>query len=237
MLFDSNTTKPMVVAFAKGDVNGDGIPDNIYLTGVKTPDSPFIQGITLVIQDGQTGLYNNIMLQENAGYNPRIFLGDFTGDRVKDIQITIDSGGSGAFIYTYIYSYINNIPKLLFDFNAYNSTYKYTVKYLNYYRVQVISLKNNTKYIIYITYKGKEYLNEIYYKNGKLKQPIEGFVNPLSGLYPIDFNADGVYELLAYQKIAGRYNADSLGYIQNQLKWDKRFVLQNQLMGIFGAKA
>lgn len=66
-----------------------------------------------------------------------------------------------------------------------------------------------------ISYKGSEYLSEIYDSNGKLMSAISGFVNQLSGLYPIDFDANGVFELLAFQKIAGRYNADALGYIQN----------------------
>ena len=42
-----NIIKPTIVAYASGDVNGDRIPDNVYLTGIKTPDSPFIQDITL----------------------------------------------------------------------------------------------------------------------------------------------------------------------------------------------
>jgi hypothetical protein len=234
MYLKPNAAKPMIVYYTRGDVNGDGILDNVFLTGIKTPDSPFIQNITLVIQNGITGTFNRIVLKENAGYNPRIFLGDFTGNKVQDIQVTIDSGGSGAFIYSYIYSDVNNVPKLLFDSDTYNNTYIYAVKYLDNYKVEVISLKNNVKYIIDIEYKGKDYLNEIYDVNGRLKEPIEGFVNPVSGLYPVDFNRDGVYELLAYQKIAGRYNADALGYIQNQLDWDKEFVLQNQYVAIFG---
>lgn len=36
----------------------------------------------------------------------------------------------------------------------------------------------------------------------------------LSGLYPIDFDTNGVYELLAFRRIVGRYNADTLGYMQ-----------------------
>jgi len=36
-------------------------------------------------------------------------------------------------------------------------------------------------------------------------------------LYPVDFDGNQVYELLAYQKIAGRYNADALGYVLNTL--------------------
>ncbi|MPN52779.1 hypothetical protein SDC9_200442 [bioreactor metagenome] len=126
---------------------------------------------------------------------------------------------------------------LIFDFELYNQEYKYEVTYKDYYKVEVISEKNNEKYIIDISNRGEDYLNEIYDKNGKLKNPITGFVNPLSGMYPVDFDSNGVCELLAYQKIAGRYNADSLGYVLNTLKWQSnRFVLDNQNVTIFGTE-
>lgn len=234
--FRANMIYPSIVSFIRGDVNGDGIPDNVYLIGIKTPDSPFTQNITLVIQDGRTGRFTSVSLSENAGYNPRLFLGDFTGDGIADILISIDSGGSGGTMYHYIYSFINNIAQLLFDFNVYNEQYRYEVTYKDNYKVEVVSIKNNRKYIIDISNRGFEYLNEIYDENGKLKSPISGFVNPLSGLYPVDFDSNNVYELLAYQKIAGRYNADSLGYVLNTLKWkDNMFVLDNQYVAIFGS--
>jgi len=223
--------------FARGDVNGDRIPENIYLSGIKTPDSPFVQNITLLIQDGKTGMFTTIPLKENAGYNPTLFLGDFTGNGVNDILIGIASGGSGGIMYYYIYSFLNNTVRLLFDFNVYNEEYTYVVTYKNNYKAEVISKKNNMKYVIELTYKGADYLNEIYDANGKLKNPISGFVNPLSGLYPVDYDANKVYELLAYQKIAGRYNADSIGYVLNTLKWRAdAFVLDNQNVAIFGAE-
>jgi hypothetical protein len=226
---------PSVVSFAKGDVTGDKVPDNVYLTGTKTPDSPFIQNITLVVQNGRTGAYKSVDLSENAGYNPTLFLGDFTGNGVDDILIRIDSGGSGAFTYDYVYSFLNNNPQLIFDFNAYNEQFQYDVNFQNNYKVKVVSKINNLTYLIDISLRDPEYLSEIYDANGKLKSPIEGFVNPLSGLYPVDFDSNGVYELMAYQKIAGRYNADALGYFINTLGWENdRFVLQNQYVAISG---
>ena len=235
--YRESTIKPSIVAYARGDVTGDKIPDNIYLTGIKTPGSPFIQNITLVLQNGSTGEFNSIALSDNAGYNPTLFLGDFTGDRVNDILIGINSGGSGSIMYYYIYSFVKNKVQLLFDFNVYNDQYNYNVTYKDNYKVEVISKENGERYIIDISTRDAEYLNEIYDKNGKLKSPIEGFVNPLSGLYPVDFDANGVYELLAYQKIAGRYNADSLGYVLNTLKFsNNKFILDNQNVAIFGSQ-
>jgi hypothetical protein len=69
------------------------------------------------------------------------------------------------------------------------------------------------KYLLDISDRGSEYLSEIYYRNGKLKAPISGFVNPLSVLQPVDFDYDRVLELMAFQKIAGRYNAEFAGGI------------------------
>jgi hypothetical protein len=234
-MYNYSRVNPSIVSVARGDVTGDKVSDNVYLTGTKTPDSPFIQNITLVVQDGRTGRTRNVQLSENAGYNPTLFLGDFTGNGVDDILIRIDSGGSGAFTYDYVYSFVNNIPQLLFDFNVYNEQFQYDVSYQDNYKVKVISKINNLTYLIDISLRDPEYLSEIYDANGKLKSPIEGFVNPLSGLYPVDFDSNGVYELLAYQKIAGRYNADALGYVLNTLAWkNDRFVLQNQNVAIGG---
>ena len=231
----TNMNPPNVVSFARGDVTGDRVPDNVYLTGIMTPASPFIQNITLLVQDGRSGELTSVPLRENAGYNPTVFLGDFTGNGVDDIFISIATGGSGGIMYHYIYSFVDNTAQLLFDFNVYNEQYQYEVTYQDYYKVEVVSMINNKKYIIDISTKGIEYLNEIYDENGKLKSPITGFVNPLSGLYPVDFDSNKRYELLAYQKIAGRYNADSLGFVLNTLAWlDNRFVLKNQNVAILG---
>ncbi|WP_449540405.1 VCBS repeat-containing protein [Ferdinandcohnia sp. Marseille-Q9671] len=231
-----NMIQPHVVSFARGDVTGDRIPDNVYLTGIMTPDSPFIQKITLHVQDGKSGELFMIPLGENAGYNPTVFLGDFTGNGVDDIFVSINSGGSGGMMYHYLYSFLNHTSQLLFDFTVYNDMYQYEVTYQDEYKVEVISKINNKKYMIDISTKDIEYLHEIYDKNGKLKSPITGFVNPLSGLYPVDFDLDNKYELLAYQKIAGRYNADTLGFVLNTLdRSDNRFVLQNQYVAILGS--
>lgn len=230
-----NQTRPSIVYATRGDVTGDRIPDNVFLTGIKTADSPFTQNITLMIQDGATGAITTIPLESNAGYNPTIFLGDFTASGVKDILVGINSGGSGAIMYYYIYSALMNKPKLIFDYNVFNEKFKYEVKYMDNFKVRVLSKTRGVEFIIDISNRGKEYLDEIYDKDGKLKQPIEGFVNPLSGLYPIDFNSDGVYELFGFQRVAGRYNADALGYIQTTLQWYKTdFEVSNQYLAIFG---
>jgi len=228
---------PAIVASAKGDVTGDGIVDNVFLTGTRTPDSPYIQNITLMIEDGRTGQRKRATLKTNSGYNPTLFLGDFTGDGISDILIGIASGGSGGMTYNYVYSDAMNTLRLLFDYEVFNNAYQYTVQYLNDYRVRITNQTRNIQYIVDITYKGKEYLDEIYDSKGKLKEPISGFVNPIGGVFPVDFDGNGVYELFIFQRVAGRYNADGLGYLQTTLQWDGRqFAFEDQYMAVFGAE-
>ncbi len=227
-----------VIDYARADVTGDGEADEIFLVGNKPSgtDSPYFDNIELMIQDGVTKKYIKIKFKENSGYNPTLFLGDFTGNKVLDILVSIDSGGSGAIGFYYIYSVLNNKPKQLFDFEEFNEKYKYSVNYKDNFRVEIISKNLKEKYLLDISTRGKQYLDEIYYKNGKLKKPIEGFVNPISGLYPIDIQRDGVYGLLILQKIAGQYNADSLGFVETFMEWDKnKFVPMTQMVSIYGS--
>ena len=231
--------QPEIITSSYGDVNGDGIVDVVYLTGVKSvdPSSPYMQQITLHIQDGATNKVHTIELNENgnSGYNPTVFLGDFTGDGIMDILISIDSGGSGAFTFDYVYSFVNNEAKKLFDFDQYNKENQYTVTYMDFFKVNVYSPATSKSYLLDISGRGAEYLSQIYYQNGKLKQPVTGMADGVSGFYPVDLDRDGVYEIQAYQQISGLYHADSFGYIINTLKWDgQKFSIWQQWFALYG---
>ena len=229
------TTNQKVLASAVGDVTGDGFPDWIYLTGIHQSESPYITNIMLVIKNSSNDQYQRFFIPENAGYDPKIWLGDLTGNGVKDILITIDSGGSGAIIYAYVYAYIDGEFHNIFDSIQFNEQHPFKVQYLNNYKAEIISKNPSKKYIVDLQYKGDEYLNEIYESDGTLKQPIEGWVDPVSGLYPIDLARDEKYNLLSMQSIAGRYHADGLGYVENLLYWDgHKFHIDRQTVAIYG---
>ena len=67
--FEQFSNNRNIVAFAYGDVNGDNVPDYVYLTGIRTPDSGFIQNITLNIKDGNDGVIIGVSSVEQLDQN------------------------------------------------------------------------------------------------------------------------------------------------------------------------
>ena len=212
----------MLLDMKQGDVNGDGVADNIYLIGNKTSETAvFADNITLVVQDGRTGENTIVNFKNNAGYNARLFLGDFSKDNVPDVLVSIDSGGSGGYGFFYIYSFRSNMVRTLFDVDQYNKEYVFRVNYEDFYKVSVGSPRLNVLFTIDISYKGYDYLSQFYDEGGKLKQPVQGEVLALGAVYPVVTDPKSLsYDLLAIQRIIGTTNADTLGFVENFLTWN-----------------
>ncbi len=221
-----------------GDVNGDGVPDKVYLYGNKPqgPTGIFVDNITVAVEDGRTHITKTITPEFNSGYNPRLFLGDFTKDNIDDIKVSIDSGGSGGYGYFYIYSFKNNNVQEIFNFDKYNKEYKYKVDYADFYKVNVGNVMLDKLFILDISYKGYDYLSQYYDEKGKLKQPVQGEILALGRLDPIvNDEKNNTYDLLAFQRIIGTTNSDTLGYIENLLTWDgQKFVSSRMLVSTPG---
>lgn len=221
----------------QGDVNGDGIVDNVYLYG-NTTDGIFADHITLMIQDGYSHQSTTVNLQNNAGYHARLFLGDFSKDHVQDILVSIDTGGSGGYGIFYIYSFKNNMLHEMFDVEKYNKEYTFKVNYEDFYKVSVASPQLDMLFTIDISNKGYDYLSQYYNEHGKLKQPTQGEVLALGALYPIVTNEQSMsYDLLAIQRIIGTTNADTLGYVENLMTWNgTQFTSSRLTVVILGTK-
>lgn len=227
-----------ILALKKGDVNGDGILDTIYLIGKKgDTTTPFTTNISIAIKDGKTQNIYQVVLKENSGYNPTLYLYNFTNQNMDNIFVAIDSGGSGGFGYFYIYSFENNEANLIFDFEEFSNRYNYNVIYQDNYRIEVINNTLKKKFLIDISNRDKSYLDSVYYPNGKLKKKINGYVSALNNLYPIDIDRDGIEELCALQRVTGLYNADVIGILETPLTYKAGYFIisdNNQYMSIPG---
>lgn len=232
------TSNEFVLDMKQGDVTGDGISDQVYLYGHK-PDGPsgiFADHITLVIQDGYSQQRTVVPLSNDAGYNAALLLGDFDQNKISDIWISIDSGGSGGYGSFYIYSFAHQMLRLLFDTESYNQQYQFSVQYEDFYKVTVASKQLNLLFTLDISGKGADYLNTYYNENGKLIKPVQGEVLALAALNPIITAENRVsFDLLALQRIIGATNADTLGYVTNLLTWDgNKFVSTRLSVAILG---
>lgn len=97
-------------------------------------------------------------------------------------------------------------------------------------------LNKDILFTLDISYKGYGYLFQYYDENGKLKNPVQGEVLALSSLVPIVNNEkNNAYDLLAFQRIIGTSNSDTLGFIENLLSWDgQKFVSSRMFATILG---
>jgi hypothetical protein len=233
-----NGQRVFLLDYKRGDVTGDHIPDNVYLYGNK-PDGAagvYADNITLVIQNGRTNQSKAVTPAFNAGYNARLFLGDFDMDGVNDIKVTLDTGGSGGYIIAYIYSYKNLILRELFNFETYNNQFKYKAHYNDFYRFSIGSIRYDQLFVLDLSTKSGDYLSGLYDADGKLISPKQGEVLALGALFPIVTDEkNGHFDLFALQRITGVYNADTLGYAENLLSWDgQSFSLKNMSVAISG---
>ncbi|WP_144510363.1 hypothetical protein [Bacillus sp. FJAT-22090] len=225
----------VVIDKKRGYVSGDSFKDTVYLTGNITEESSFWDNITLNVLNKKLDLYEGVSLKENVGYNPRIFLGDFTGNHLDDILIVLDNVAKRGPINAYLYTFLAGEMVQVFDSEKYNGNTEYNVIYQNEHKVTVISTVPKKKYTLDIPIQGQQVLSELYNEDGTLKEPIEGWVNPISGLYPVDFIRNGTYEIVASQEIVGPHLLEPLGYIHTILKWDgKEFKVDRQSISFLG---
>ncbi len=233
--FSDTAIKPVAIKTVYGDVTGDRIEDTVSLMATKG-EFGFFKDAYLSIKDGKSNQVKDIQLIDNTGYGDvQLFLGDFTGDGVDDIFLSIFSGEQTEF--GYVYSFEDGEEKLLTSAFQLDDASKFVVDYLDYYRLEVISNITKNRYILDISQRGSDYLDEFYDKSGKLKQSMQGFVLSPEGFYPIDLDRDGQYEILVFQRVCGTSAVDAFGIMQTYYKYKSgSFVPMEQYLAIYGEK-
>ena len=179
----------------------------------------FATNITLSVKDAKTGkeLFR-IEPEENAGYSPAVTLADFTGDGVKEIFLGIDSGGSGAFGYYYIYGLSSGKVNTLLDFSTLPGDY--SAEYSDGYKVTITYTPEKRNFFITLSGKDGEYLDTLYNADGTLKKPTAANVSRVNNVYPFFSNTKNKFDILVLRRITGLYNADSLGYTEDFMTYN-----------------
>jgi hypothetical protein len=222
-----------------GDINGDKIPDTVYLVGEKR-ENAFYENIKVIVQDGRTKRRYVIPLypEYSMAYNPWLFLGSFTKSNTNEIMVSLPVGGSGALTYYYVLSFLKNKSEYILgpeDFIVLTEPLKVEVIYRDHYKVLVKSRKLNQSYILDISSRKSTYEGTIYDKDGKLMEPREGFVIYQPRLDPIRLDGNEPYKLTAQQEIAGTSRADRLGYMVTYWKYsgqNRCWVLDPEMFSV-----
>lgn len=195
-----------------GRVSESGLSE-IVLSGEKEKEGAYVKNIKITVRDLRTKKAKTIISpKENAGYSPAITLADFTGDGIKEIFYNANSGGSGAFAYSYVYKISEEGYDTIFDFDSVKN--EYSANYTDGYKIKVNNAANDKSYYIDISGRGEEYLGGIYDENGKLKNPLAAEVSAVNTVLPFFMPDVNKYGLMIMRRITGLYSADSFGYTQ-----------------------
>ncbi|MGH4119621.1 VCBS repeat-containing protein [Clostridium sp.] len=209
------------------DITGDNVKDNVILTGTKAKKADiYFENLSIIVQNGKSKKFIRSSLGKyNGGYQPTVFLGDFNGDKVPDIFVKMPTGGSGGFIDYSIIKFKEKKLSVLWNSQNYNSEIDLTGKFEDNFMVNLSSKKLNKTFVIDLSPNKIQYIDSnIYDKDGKIKQSIEPWMDGFSEITPIDTDKNGTYELIAYQRIVGTCNADTLGYLKSEWKWDGKNI-------------
>lgn len=224
--------KAYVIDYKEIDVTGDQVKDNILLVGHKefSPKDIFADSLTIVVQDGKTKKYSKATDENFCGYEGKLFIGDFSGDQVKDVMVSAATGGSGGIVNHLIATFKNHTPALLFSEKD-NMGIESEGKFVDGFKAELTSKNFNQKIIIDLNVNKDNYIQQgIYDSSEKLLKAVEPFNYPFSLLEPIDYNRDGIYELKGSQRIVGTCNADTISFVNSILKFEnnKWTITQSQ---------
>lgn len=150
----------------------------------------------------------------NSGYTPSFMVGNFEKKDTEQLYFGVNSGGSGGFGFYFLYE-LTGKPKLLFDSTTWDN--KYQGKYIDGYKVEVTGANN--KYRLDLSLRDKDYLNQLYDENGKLKKAQDVSVLPVGFAFAYFNTTQKVFQIQVWQRITGLYNADNLGYVINNLEF------------------
>lgn len=216
-----------VADYKNVDITGDKVKDNVILTGTKTKKSDiYFENLSVIVQNGKSKNFMKLSLGKySGGYRPTVFLGDFNGDKVSDIFVKMPTGGSGGFIDYSIIKLKENNLSVLWNSKRFNSEIDITGKFEDNFMVNLSSKKLNKTFQIDLSSNKLQYIDSnIYDKDGNIKENIEPWMGGFSEITPIDTDKNGTYELIASQRIVGTCNADTLGYLKSQWKWDGKNI-------------
>lgn len=209
-----------ILAAMEEEVTGDEFVDSIYLIGHKNkPDALYQDELSIIVKSGTDELLTVYPLKKVGGYQTKLFAGDFSGDKVADVYVAVESGGSGGWSYHNIVSFKEQNPQELFGMN-HNQSQSISGKFIDGWKVELTNCTGGKMIAIDVRERQNDYIRlGIYDENGMIKKETQTMTAPFAILEPIDRDHDGVFELKGIQRISGGYRADGIADVETILKY------------------
>ncbi|GAA4700631.1 hypothetical protein [Brevibacillus fulvus] len=200
----------------EADVNGDGQTDLVILTGEKeNPQDLWNSRLHIVVKDGKTGKSTELKADGNqdlSGYDPGLFLGDFTGDQAAEIMVSADTGGSGGVVNHVIVDWKSG-QRIIFG-EKQNAGMQIEGFFRDGFTAQLTSQAIGKSFAIHVKEQMKDYIGQLFDQQGKYTGPVEEqaqiLSDPFGLLTPIDVDGDGVFELEGTQNVWGPAHVNGL---------------------------
>lgn len=202
-----------------GAVVEEGKRDRVLLYGKYPNKGFFTEGIYIEVRDGATDDFiARFIPPVDSGYKPSVMLGKFTERKTEQIFLGIDSGGSGGFQYSYVFSASDKKPETLWNFERWNKSYQ--AQFEDGYRFTVKDTDSKTFWTADVSGKNSAYLTKIFQEDGSLIAPLSGDVSGVNAVFPFYHSVSERFGLLITQSVTGLYRADGYGYVQHLARWD-----------------
>jgi len=197
-----------VISKEKIDVTGDGKEETIYIKGIPFEEGAiFLKTIYLQVFLANGSEYK---VELEGGYEPKIQFEDLNHDRVKEMFVSVTTGGSGGLSNHYLYTIKDDklvdigIPEPLVIQS----------EFLNGYKANMMIENTNESYQFDLRNRAKDYERLGLYHNGKLNESAELMVLPFGTLKPIKVAGNKI-GLKGSQRVSGAYNADAIAYVES----------------------
>lgn len=196
------------------DLTGNGKKDTVIVKGeLFEAGAAFLKNIFVVIQ-GSNGKEYTLTL--DGGYEPTVRFEDLNHDGIKDLFISVATGGSGGLSNYNLYT--------LKDFKLTDLTVPDPLiiqsEFLDDYKGKITIEDTNKTYIFDLKDRREDYERIGLYHNGKLNEPSELMVLPFGRLKIIPVEGEKL-GLKGVQRISGAYNADGIAYVESTWLYDQ----------------
>ncbi|MCR8980970.1 hypothetical protein [Brevibacillus laterosporus] len=221
-----------VLDYTQADLTGDGVADGVTLIGTKEKGYISVRDIMVVMQDGKTMKFTQVPVgKQNAGYEPKLTVGDFNKDGAQDVLVEMGDGGSGGTSTYSLLSFKDGKGAAMVDQEKLNAGVDFDIQFKEGFKAEITNKATKEKTTVDISENKAQYIkNGIYDAKGKLLKAVEGAQDGFGSLEVVE-QADGGLTLVGTQHIWGSYHADSIAMatstwkIENgQLKLEKTEV-------------